>query len=467
MFVHSIDGTESRTLEEALTLPDGGAWVTTGLAYGLRRIRSAEQLVKGLRGRVDRLTATGRNGATICDATCYGGNGREDIPAILAASAALGQPGKRLSSAICRALPEAKGRTIEARTWAHCGLPSARLESAGPVAAVEDNGDKWSAAERWAQLVVTLTEHRTPRPGSEEEREWQAILGPRETKRGLAGLRLGGGILEPIAGARVLIRPHVSHVDMSSAYTAWLQGNELRRCQPIFRPVGYHRPGGDVTGLIPGSRPPPGALRYEREGGPDFALVETAPARRLTDAVARIIETCEAAGGKAARRAAGRILYGLFHGSLTARSWRILADMPAGAYRTLAGRVLVERPCGLNPFAEPATAAACLDDVGEQLRVAGDVLRLAGHDVISEDTDGLIVAGPRDPMIDLGLQSWPAWVTWRKKWRGALAFLSPRHYLGSGCGVVWAGCPSASWRYRRLHGLLNDTLDNDPRSCAQ
>lgn len=468
VWCHPVDGGEELPLWEVLTTQGPGRWTCDGLAGGLRALgRPAWPMVGAMRGRVDRLTVVGILGAEIAEPSAYGGNDRHDVAATLKAAESLGFPGAKLTSAIAKLIPARSGRTLEARTIAHHALPRPYTATAGPCAVVEcdpTSPGRHALGERWARLCVVMHDQRHHiLPGTDEYKEWMRALGPRTHKGGIATLT-GGGFSGEL-GVPIRFARWVSHLDIATAYSAHLSRATLRRTQPILRPPGWCRPGGDVTGLIPGDLSvPEGMLRHRRwpytaeiqRDCTHRVQVETAPDQRLTDVVGHILDTAQREGGRAAYRAAGRCVYGLLHGSSTRRTWIRLADLPPGAWHTLAGRALVERPTPLTPFAEPAAAYQVLDDCAEELRRAVDALTMAGHFVFSAHTDGLHVAGHRDPMLDIGTPA--PWAAWRAKYRGSVAYHSPAHYIGSGCGVVWAGLGKGEQAHRRATERLHEVV---------
>lgn len=464
-YCYHVDGGPDLDIREALTIGHG-RYTCSGLAHALRSLgREAAGMVSSIRGRTDRLTVRGVGGAEVTEPAVWGGNTREDIPAILAASAALGHPGKRLSTAIVKAIPARTGRTLEARTIAQACLPPPYMASAGLCAVVQADPrgpDRWRAGEAWASLAMRAGEGCALT--SEAAAEWRKAVGPVDVRSAVAELRLGGERGQN--GCRVVFAPWVGHIDIRTAYSAHLAQADLRRVQPIIRPADWHRGCGDVTGLLPGRLDlPEGMLRHRR--WPDSierVQVETAPDRALTDAVHRVLAVCAEAGGRAAYRAAGRVMYGLLHGSDTARQWVPLSDLPDGVWHHLAGRALVERPAALTPFCEPAAAYGVLDACRIELQRAADALAAAGYHIVQAHTDGLLVAGPRDPLLDIGTPA--PWAEWRHKGRGSVAHVGPGRYLSASAGVVWAGESPASQRWRRLCAFLHDTIDFLSSPCA-
>lgn len=321
----------------------------------------------------------------------------------------------------------------------------------------ETDPERHTLADRWGRLLMRVQERR--RIPTAEWAAWLEAQGPREHKRGVTGYRAGG--LDSQAGVTVRFFRHVQHIDLSQAYARLLEGLELRRCGSVLRPAGYARPGGDVTGLIPGSLDTPDVLQYrsyrwDPSIHPEHSVqVETHPAPALTRTVRHILATARAEGGKAGYRAAGRVLYGMLHGSTVGVSWPRVADVDPGVYHTIAGRAMVRRPRALPPYAEPAAAYQVLDTCRGEVERAMGALRAAGHTVIGADTDGLIVGGPRPPLLDIG--SPPDWAAWGVKWSGNLAWSGPRHYVHQGA-VVWAGAETGGRTWRLLQDARREAV---------
>ena len=437
-----------------------GQWVATGLAQALRQCGPRVELVHRLSGRPERLSCVGMGGASVSDASSWGGNGRADIPAIMAVARALGAESGRLGAAIARALPRGLGRSAECRLIAHCGLPSPICEGEpmGVYLQIDETDPaRHALADRWGRLLMKAQERR--RIPTSEWAAWLEAQGPRVHKRIVTGYRAGG--VEGQAGVITRFFRHVQHIDLSQAYARLLEALELRRCGTVLRPAGYSRPGGDVTGLIPGSLDVPDVLafrsyRWDPSSHPDHQVqVETHPAPALTRAVRHVLATARAEGGKAGFRAAGRVLYGMLHGSVTGVSWPRISDVGPGVYRTVAGRAMVTRPRALPPYSEPAAAWQVLDECRAEVERAMACLRAAGHTIIGADTDGLIVGGPRPPLDDLGTPA--PWASWGVKWAGHLAWSGPRHYIHQGA-VVWAGAETGGRTWRALQEARHEAV---------